>query len=454
MSTIREKNAITEGNIVKQLLLFFFPILFGSLFQQLYNVTDAVILGQFAGKEALAAIDSTASMVRLLLNLFIGISTGATILISQEYGARRFDKVAAAVHTAIAFAAVGGAIMSVIGIALTPFGIRLMNVPEEIVDAAKDYVFIYFLGMIPSMIYNLGAAILRAVGDSKRPLYFLIAAMLTNIALDLLFVAVLKMGTAGAAIATVIAQAVSAALVLGALMRSKEAYRLELKRIRLELSVVKQILRIGLPVGIQSSMYPISNMIVQSTVNKLGTDMIAAWSLCGKLDFPIWMIMDALSICASTFVAQNYGARRMDRVFKSVRACLGLAHLIVIPLSAALFLFSEPLSYLFINDPAIAQLTGYLMRFYAPFFIAFIWGEVLAGTIRGTGETLRPMLMTLTGTCALRIAWILLIVPLKPTMVTIILCYPVTWVVTSVMFILYYLYYRKRKLMPALRMTQ
>lgn len=448
MQTARDQHAITEGVIWKQLMLFFLPLLFGSFFQHLYTTVDAVVVGRFAGKEGLAAIDATASMLRLFVGFFVGLSSAATILIAQQYGAKQYAGVDRTVHTAVAFSIIGGGALTAVGLLLTSLGIRLLGIPSDIAADATAYVRIYFLGMIPSMLYNMGASILRAVGNARKPLYFLIISSLLNVGLDLLFVVVFRMGVVGAGIATVLAQVVSAALMLFSLVRTSQPYGVQLRRVRLHGDVLRQVLRMGLPIGLQSSLYPLSNMVVHASVNRLGTNTIAAWAVCGKLDFVIWMIMDSLAIAVSTFVGQNYGAGNILRVRKSIRASIVLGLVLIVPLSAALMLWGEPLSYLFINDQAVASLSGMLLRVYGPFFFVYIWSEVLSGAIRGTGETFVPMLMTLLGTCALRILWVLLIVPRFPGIVTIVLCYPVTWVVTSLAFILYYARFSRRVFRP------
>ena len=446
MRRISHDRNMTEGVIWKQLLLFFVPILFGSLFQHLYSTVDAIIVGQYAGKEGLAAIDSTGTMTRLFINFFVGVSSGATILISQQYGAKNDMDVSRSVHTGIAFSLCGGAILAVLGVLLTPLGTRLVGVPLDIEGPARDYLYLSFACMLPSMVYNMGAGILRAVGDSKRPLYYLLASSLVNIALDLLFVAVLPWGVIGAGLATLIAQILSAVLVLAALMREKEPVRLSWRRVRMESSVLRKVLRTGLPIGLQSSMYPLANTIVRASINRLGTNVIAAWAVCGKLDFVIWVAIDSLAIAASTFAAQNYGAKLYARVRQGTRICVYLSLAVILPLSLLLYLFAEPLSRLFVADTEVIRISGELIRFYAPFFFTFIWGDVLSGVIRGTGETLRPMLITLLCTCVLRVVWIIAVVPLHTTIEMIIGCFPLTWVVTSATFIVYHWRYSARRL--------
>ena len=315
-------NQITEGVIWKQLLIFFFPILFGTFFQQLYNTADAIIVGNFVGKEALASVGGSAStIINLLVGFFVGLSSGATVIISQYYGADNRRRVSDSVHTAIALAIAGGVVIMLIGLVSARFALTAMGTPDDILSLSLTYMKIYYLGTIPSMIYNMGSGILRAVGDSKRPLYFLIASCLVNIVLDLLFVAVLDMGVAGAAIATIASQFFSAILTLIALLRTQDSYRLIVSKIRFHRDLLFDIIKIGLPAGLQSAMYSISNLLIQSSINSFGTDTIAAWTAYGKVDSIFWMIMGAYGVSITTFAGQNFGAGKYDRIKKSVRIC-------------------------------------------------------------------------------------------------------------------------------------
>ena len=317
------RNQITEGVIWKQLLLFFFPILFGTFFQQLYNTTDAVIVGNFVGKEALAAVGGpAATLINLLVGFFIGLSSGSTVIISQYYGAGNKDDVKKAVHTSIALSLASGAVIMALGLLFSRPALQAMNTPLEILELSTVYMRIYFLGVIPALIYNIGSGILRAVGDSKRPLYFLILSCIANIILDIFFVVVLKLGVAGVAIATSLSQVISAVMVIWALVKAEDSYRLYLREIRFSPFFLRNIIRIGLPAGLQSSMYSVSNLIVQSSINSFGTDTVAAWTAYGKVDGIFWMIMGAYGVAITTFAGQNFGAGKYDRIRKSVRVCM------------------------------------------------------------------------------------------------------------------------------------
>lgn len=445
-SSVSQGNAITEGVIWKQLLLFFFPILFGTFFQQLYNTADAVIVGRFVGKEALAAVGgSTAMIINLLVGFFIGLSSGATVIISQFYGAGNHKRVGEAVHTSIAFCIICGLVLMVVGISGAQWALIAMDTPQEIMDYSRVYLQIYFIGIIPNLIYNIGAGILRAIGDSKRPLYYLMASCFTNIVLDFLFVVGFKMDVRGAALATILSQLVSAVLVLRTLMRTNESYRLFIKKIRINVFMVRRIVQIGLPAGLQSVMYSVSNIIIQSSVNSLGTDTIAAWTAYSKIDSVYWMILSALGISITTFVGQNYGAGKIDRVKKGINVCLGLSVVITVILSTALYVWGGYIYLLFTTDTVVIAKGMEILYFLAPTFITYICIEIYSGALRGTCDCWIPMIMTALGVCVLRVVWILVAVPKRPGIGTIIFSYPLTWTITSVLFIIYYFWFSSLK---------
>ncbi len=435
----KQGNGITEGVIWKQLLIFFFPILFGTFFQQLYNTVDAVIVGRFVGKEALAAVGgSTGTLINLLVGFFVGLSSGATVIISQFYGGGREKRVSEAVHTAIAFSLACGVGLMVIGIAASPIALRAMGTPEDIMQYSLSYIRIYFLGIIPNLVYNMGAGILRAIGDSKRPLYYLMASCFTNIVLDLVLVVWLRLDVRGAAIATIVSQLVSAVLVVLQLVRTKDSYRLVIRKIRLNLFMVMRIVRIGLPAGLQSVMYSASNIIIQSSVNSLGTDTVAAWTAYSKIDSVYWMIISALGISITTFVGQNYGAGKLDRVKRGIYVCLGLSFLITAILSAVLYLGGGYIYLMFTADAAVIAKGMEILHFLVPAFATYVCIEILSGALRGTGDCWIPMIMTAVGVCALRVLWILVAVPLKPDILTVVFSYPLTWSITSILFLVYF----------------
>ena len=440
MKTIEtQSNGITEGVIWKQLLIFFFPILLGTFFQQLYNTVDAIVVGQYVGKEALAAVGgATGSIINLIIGFFVGLASGASVIIAQYYGAKNATDTSKAVHTAIALSLSGGLFFTIFGIVISPTALRLMGTPDDIMSHATTYIQIYFLGTIFNLLYNIGSGILRAIGDSKRPLYYLIVCSLVNVVLDLLFVPVLHLGVLGAALATLISQVISGLLIVRTLLTTTDIYRLTIKKIRFHFSILNHIVRIGLPAGLQSVMYTSSNIIIQSCVNSFGTDTVAAWTAYSKIDGIFWMIMSAFGIAITTFAGQNYGAQKYDRIKKSVRVCLIMAMSTAIAISIFLGIFGEYVYLLFTNEESVIQLGLILLKVFCPFYFTYVCIEILSGAIRGTGNALVPMILTCVGVCVLRIVWIYTVVPVHHTLETVAASYPVTWAVTSILFIIYY----------------
>lgn len=433
------ENPITEGVIWKQLLVFFFPILLGTFFQQLYNTADAIIVGRFVGKEALAAVGgATGTLINVIVNLFVGIASGATVVVAQQCGAGNLAGMRRAVHTSAALAVWGGAVLTVIGLVLAKPALAAMGTPADVMDFAATYLRIYFLGVIPSFIYNVGSGILRAVGDTKRPLYFLITACLLNIVLDLVFVAGMGLGVTGVALGTILSQLVSAVLTALSLMHTTRAFRLIPAEIRFHKNALKSILLVGIPAGLQSNMYAISNLLIQAGINSFGTDAVAAWTAFGKVDGFFWMICGAYGIAITTFVGQNYGAGLIDRVKKSVRVCMGMTSATAVLLSVLVYTFAAPLLGIFTNDPAVLQYGLEMVRYMVPYYVAFVGIEILSGAIRGCGDAVKPMIITGTGVCLLRVVWLLALLPLRHELSTILVSYPVSWVLTTLLFFIYY----------------
>ena len=433
-------NGITEGVIWKEILIFFFPILFGTFFQQLYNTVDAMVVGRFVGSTALAAVGgATGNLVNLLVGFFVGLSSGATVIIAQFWGRRDFSGVSRAVHTAIAFSVVGGLGIMVLGITLSRTILTWMNTPEDMMDASVSYLRIIFAGLIPSLIYNIGSGILRAVGDSRRPLWFLIVSSLTNVALDLLCVCVLHMGIEGAAFATILSQAVSAALVLITLRRSETAIHLNWKDVRLHGDTLLDIVKIGLPTGLQSVMYSLSNIFLQTAVNSFGTITLAANTAYGKLDGLYWMISGAFGVTITTFVGQNFGAKKFDRMFRCVRITLLMALANTVLLCALLFFGGQFLIPLFTDDPQVLAEAIHICRNMCWFFVLHVPMSILSGTLNGTGDTLAPMIISATAICVLRVLWVWIVVPHVTSILGVLQSYPVTWTAGSVMLTIYYL---------------
>lgn len=445
MSDTKVKNGILEGVIWKQLLLFFFPIMIGSFFQQLYNTADALILGREVGKEALAAVGGSAALISgLLVNFFMGLTSGAGIIASQMLGAGNRERLNDSIHTIYAFSIVGSIVFAIVGIVASSTLLTWMNTAPELMEDSIVYLQIYFAGSLFVFIYNTGASILRALGDSKRPLYYLIVCCIINIILDIVMVSVLKMGVAGVAIATVTAQAVSAVLVTQALMREKELCDFSLRKIRVHGDLLKSELFLGFPSGVQASMYNISNMLVQSSINSFGTDTTAAWAAYGKLDAIFWMMSGALGIAITTFVGQNYGAGNIDRVKKSVKIGLFMDIGISVVMGILLIVARVPLFGVFCEDAAVVEIGAHMLFLLTPFYCVYVFTEIYSGALRGMGDVVVPMVITMFGVCVVRVLWIMIVAKASPTLEVVIFNYPVTWILSAVAFIIYYRYKIKK----------
>lgn len=432
--------SMTEGVIWQQLMLFFVPIWFGTLFQQLYNTADTVIVGRFVGTGALAAVGATSTLVQLLVGFATGLSSGSAVIISQLYGARQPDQVRRAVQTSIALAVWLGAGLTVLGVAVTPFALRLMGTPADIMADSALYLRVYLLGMIPNLVYNMGTGVLRAVGDSRRPLYFLIAASIINIALDLVFVVALGLGVLGVAFATILSQTISAVLVLGCLWAAEGApWQLERGMPHLNRSLLTAILRVGMPAAVQSVFYNISNIIIQGYINTFGTNTVAAWAVLAKLDGVYWMTIQSLGLSITTFAGQNFGAGNYERLKKGARQAVAIGFLLTLLIIALLLGLGRWMFLLFTPDLAVVDVGMSMVRYLAPWYLAFLLVEVLSGAMRGAGDTFVPTLITCFGVCILRVAWLMVMAPRSHTLETVMASYPITWCIASALYLIYYL---------------
>lgn len=433
------KTELTEGSIGKALLKFFFPIMFGTFFQQLYNTVDAIVVGRFVGSDALAAVGGSAGMiVSLIVGFFIGLTAGASVIVSQFFGSGDREKVNKSMHTIYAFSIIGSLFISVVGYFLAPRLLEWMSTPEDIYDDSLLYLRVFLIGIVFTFIYNTGSALLRAIGDSKRPLIYLIVCCGVNIALDILFVAVFKLGVFGAALATVISLAISSVLVTRALIHSRELCDFSIREIRVDWNTLKTQIYIGFPGGVQTSMYSLSNMILQTAVNKIGTDAAAAWTSIGKMDAIYWMVGGSLGTALITVVGQNYGAGKMDRVRKSVNIGLGLYYAFSIVIVAVLFIFQRPLFGIFTDNQAVIDIAMSAFSIMAPFYMLFSFIEIYSCALRGMGDVVIPMIMTMAGVCGFRVLWAIFVVSLSPSMELISWSYPLSWALTSICFIVYY----------------
>lgn len=446
-STGKISNGITEGAIFKQLLVFFFPVLLGTLFQQLYNTVDAVIVGRFVGKTALAAVGgSSAHILNLIIGFFTGVSSGAAVIISQYYGAKDDEDVSRSVHTALILAAIGGALMTVLGLLTAPWLLRILNTPQDTMADSLAYLQIIYIGMAPSMVFNMGSAILRAVGDSRRPLYFLMVCCILNIFLDLFFVLQVKMGAAGAAVATIISQFISAVLVCVHLCRCQDSYRLDIHKLRPDPRILRRTVHIGLPSGLQSIMYGLSNLILTAAVNSFGTDTVAAWVAMGKIDTLNWMTLNAMGISLMTFAGQNYGARKLDRVRHSLRLAMLLGFAMAAAVAVLFVTCGRYMLMLFTDDPTVLEIAVLIVLYIAPWYWLYAPIEVFSGGFRGLGDTLIPTIITAIGVCVTRVVWVFTVVPVWHDIQAVCVSYPISWAITSGTFFIYYYYVRKHRL--------
>ena len=441
METSLAKKNLTQGVVWKKLLVFFLPIAAGTCIQQLYNAVDGLIVGRFVGTEALAAVGgSSAQIINLLIGFFVAITSGASVVIAQVYGANRQRDVQLAAGNAIAVFSLLGVLLMLFGLIFSPAMLRLLKTPADTLEDAILYLRIYFIGVPFILILNMESNMLRSVGDSVSPFLFMVVGCVTNILLDCVFVLVFEWGVTGVAVATVAAQMVNMALLTRKLMTTKESYRLSLGELRLKGVYLKNMLRLGIPAGLQSSMYAVSNMIIQVGVNSLGTVVVASWVMTGKTDGIFWAVSNALGAAITSFVGQNRGAGRDDRVKLCVKQGMILSSIITVGLSGLIMLTGRPLLFILTKDQAVRDTTWLMMVYFVPYYFTWVVIEVLSGVLRGYGDAVRPVVIIGIGICLLRIIWIVTLFAEIHTLFVLCLCYPVSWTLTSGAM---YVYYRK-----------
>ena len=436
---VKRNQQITEGVIWKQILVFFFPILLGAFFQQMYFTADTIIVGRFVGTQALAAVGSTGALVNLINGFFLGLSSGATVILSQFYGANDRKGVSEAVHSGFLLALVLGLLTTWVGIGMGPWILKLIKTPESCLGDATLYVRIYFCGAIASMVYNMGSGILRAMGDSRRPLIFLLVTCFTNIALDLLCVVVLKWGIAGAAIATALSQYISALLVTLTLCRLPKDVRLELGKMQMNPAQLRQILIIGIPAGLQFVMFDLSNLMVQSGINSFGDITMAAWAAFSKADSLTWMTCGAFGVAVTTFVGQNFGAQKYQRIRQSVRICMGMSILVIGAIGALELTYRRLILGFFTTDAEVIRVGAYVMMWIVPFNALFMPVEIFGGAMRGTGYSVMPTVISCVLICVFRISWVALVVSRWHIIEILCITYPLSWLLASIGFLVAYL---------------
>lgn len=433
----RKTRLMTEGSVFTNILFFSFPLILGNLLQQMYNTVDSVIVGNYVGKNALAAVGSSTSLIYLLIAFSQGAAVGAGVVVSQYLGAKDGEGVHSAVHTALGISAILGAVLTVGGIVFSRPLLIWMNTPKEVLNEAVQYLQIYSGGMIFSVLYNMAAGILNAAGNSKRSLLYLAAASVVNVVLDLLFIVEFQMGIVGAAVATDIGQMISCILAFRFLMGVPAEYKVNLKRIRISRKMAVHIMKIGLPTGIQNMVISLSNALVQSSVNSFGSAAMAGFGAYMKIDGFNILPVTSFSMAVTTFAGQNYGAGKYERVKKGMWVTIALGFVYTVLTGILLLLFSESVMRLFNQDLAVIDYGRTAMRFFCPFYWVLSIMHALAGTVRGTGKSVPPMAIMITSLCVFRIVWITFVMPYLNVIEGVFVLYPISWAVGTLLMILY-----------------
>lgn len=436
---------MTQGPLAGKLLIFTFPVMLAGILQLLFNAADIIVVGRFAGSNSLAAVGSNGALINLIVNLLVGLSVGSGVAAAFFFGAGEKDQVKETIHTSIAISLAGGVVTGLVGIALSPTLLQMMATPEGIIGLSQLYLRIYFLG-VPSMaVYNFGSAILRSLGDTKRPLLYLTAAGLVNIVLNVILVAVFHMDVAGVAIATVISQTISAVLVVRSLMCLEPEMNLELNKIRVSKTKLLRILRVGLPAGLQSTVFSLSNVLIQSSVNSFGEIAVAGNSAAGNIEGFIYMAMNSFYQAAQTFTSQNVGARKFDRIGKVFLNCFLMVTATGLILGQIAYRMGDLLLGIYLpGNPEAVQYGLTRLSVIALSYCLCGIMEVISGELRGMGESVLPMIVSLVGSCLLRVIWIYTVFAANHTLFVLYLSYPVSWIVTEAVHLLCYFYVKRR----------
>ena len=433
-----ESTDLIHGSIAKSILWFSIPLLVGNLFQQLYNTVDAYVVGNYVSKQALAAVGASSPIINMLIGFFMGLATGAGVIIAQYFGAGDKRRMSQAVHSSAALTLVMSLFLTVIGMLGTNPMLHAVGIPADVFPESSTYLLIYFAGISFNLIYNMGSGILRAIGDSKRPLYFLVIACLINIVLDFVFVKYLHLGVAGAGYATLIAQAISSLLVVLVLIKSEEAYQLVWRKIRFHLPILKKIIMIGLPTGIQQSIVSLSNVIVQSYVNAFGSSVVAGYSASIRIDGFVNLPLQSFNMAITTFVGQNIGAKQYDRVKKGSKVALCMTAAVIGAMALSLFFFGKEFIAIFNSDVDVVEAGRTMQLAFVPFYIVLPIVQIYNGVLRGAGKSSVPMYIMVFNFVILRQIYLFFITKVTSSIYFVFLGWPVTWVTCAIMFIIYY----------------
>ncbi len=433
-----------NGPLLSKIIAFVIPLILSGVLQLLFNAADVIVVGRFAGNESLAAVGSTTSLINLLINIFIGLSIGANVMVARYYGAQKMKDLEETVHTSMVMALAGGAILVLMGELLAAPLLTMMGTPEDVLPLSVIYIKLFFTGMPATLVYNFGSAILRAVGDTKRPLYFLMTAGVINVILNLVFVIKFSMGVAGVALATSISQYVSAILIVQCLVRSKTPYRLVLNRLRMVPAKVAAIAKIGIPAGFQGAVFSISNVLIQSSVNSFGSVAMAGNTAAANIEGFVYTAMNAVYQTALSFSSQNFGARKFKRLTKVLLYCLGLVTLIGIVLGVGAVALGGQLLSIYSSDSEVIAYGLTRMRYICGVYFLCGLMDTMVGGIRGIGYSVMPMLVSLTGACAFRVVWIFTVFVMYRSLATLYLSYPVSWTITFLTHVVCYVMVRRK----------
>ena len=437
---IRKKRDVdmTEGNITRHIISFALPLLIGNLFQQLYNTVDTWVVGNYVSNEAYSAVGTVGPIINMLIGFFLGLSSGAGVVISQYYGARQHDKVQETVHTAILMTMIIGVVFTAIGIVMIPLMLKLINMPATVIGEATTYLSIYFAGLLGLMLYNIGAGILRAVGDSQRPFYFLVVCAVLNTILDLVFVLVFDMGVAGVALATILSQAISAILILITLIRSDSCIHLDIRKLKIHFPMLRKIFKVGIPAALQMAITSFSNIFVQSYINFFGENCMSGWTTYAKVDQLLFLPMQSISLASTTFMGQNLGKNQVQRAKKGVAVSLLLAMVSTVVLMIPVLLFSPQIVAFFNDKPEVVEYGSMLLRWLSPFYILCCFNQIYSGALRGAGNTKAPMIIMLTSFVAFRQVYLFVMARLCNEIIPIAMSYPAGWLLCSLLTAIYY----------------